>query len=70
MHQTQGGRAQRRLMCGSSGWPADPTLQPPMSFLGGDALQEAAEWNMRPGAGGDRAPWPAITWLGLPAKTW
>jgi hypothetical protein len=28
-----------------------------MSFLGGDALQEAIEWNPRPGVGGGRAPW-------------
>jgi hypothetical protein len=57
---------QRPLTCGPSGWPAGqtpwlagPTLQPPMSFLGGDALQEAVEWNPRPGVSGGRAPWPA-----------
>jgi hypothetical protein len=53
---------QRPLMCGPSGWPvgqtpwlAGPTLQPPVSFLGGDALQEAVEWNLRLGVGGGRA---------------
>jgi hypothetical protein len=53
-------------MCGPSGWPAHrtpwpagPTLQPPMSFLSGDSLQEVVEWNSRPGVGGGRAPWPA-----------
>jgi hypothetical protein len=57
---------QRPLMCGPSGWPAgqtpwsdDPTLQPPMSFLGCDALQEVVERNLRPGVGGGHAPWPA-----------
>jgi hypothetical protein len=34
-----------------------PTLQSPMSFLGGDALQEAVEWNPRPGVGGGHAWW-------------
>jgi hypothetical protein len=59
MHLTRGGHVQRPLMCGPSGWLAAPTLQPPMSFLGGDALQEVVEWNPRPGVGGGRAPWPA-----------
>jgi hypothetical protein len=27
-----------------------------MSFLGGDALQEAVEWNPRPGVSGGRFP--------------
>jgi hypothetical protein len=54
----QRGHVQRPLMCGPSGWPVDPTLQPPMSFLGGDALQEAVEWNLRPGVSGGRDPWP------------
>jgi hypothetical protein len=36
-----------------------PTLWPPMSFLGGDALQEVVEWNPRPGVGDDYAPWSA-----------
>jgi hypothetical protein len=36
-----------------------PHLQLPMSFLGGDALQEAVEGNPRPGVGGGSAPWPA-----------
>jgi hypothetical protein len=49
---------QRPLMCRPSGWPADQTLQPPMSFLGGDALQDAVKWNPRPGVGGGCAPWP------------
>jgi hypothetical protein len=54
------------LMCQPSGWPADQTpwpadstLQPPMSFLGGDALQETVEQNPKPGVGGGRAPWSA-----------
>jgi hypothetical protein len=57
---------QRPLTCGPSGWlagqtpwPAGPTLQPPMSFLGGDALNETVEGNPRPGIGGGHAPWPA-----------
>jgi hypothetical protein len=56
---------QRPLTCGPSGWPAgqtpwpaDPTLQSPVSFLGDDALQEVVEWNPRPGVSGERAPWP------------
>jgi hypothetical protein len=32
-------------------------MMPPMSFHGGDALQEAVEGNLRPGVGGSRAPW-------------
>jgi hypothetical protein len=55
IHLTGGGHAQRPLMCGPSGWPAGPTFQPPMSFLGGDALHEAVEWNPRPGVSGGRA---------------
>jgi hypothetical protein len=50
------------LMCGPIGWlpsqtpwPTGPTMQPPMSFLGGDALQEAVEWNPMPGVGGGHA---------------
>jgi hypothetical protein len=53
------------LMCGPSGWPASqtpclvgPTLQPPRSFLGGDAFHEAVEWNLRPGVGAGHTPWP------------
>jgi hypothetical protein len=38
IHLTRGDHVQRPLACGPSGWPAGPTLQPPMSFLGGDAL--------------------------------
>jgi hypothetical protein len=57
MHMTQEGHVQRPLTCGPNGWLAGPTLQPPMSFLGGDALQEAVESNMRPGVGGGCAPW-------------
>jgi hypothetical protein len=30
-------------------------LQPPISFFGGDALQEAVEWNLRPGVSGGYA---------------
>jgi hypothetical protein len=55
---------QRPLMCGPSGWPAgqtpwlaDPTLHLPVSFLGSDTLQEAVEWNQRPGVGGGHASW-------------
>jgi hypothetical protein len=61
-HLTQGGRVQRPLMCGPSGWPAGqtpwsigPTLWPPVSLLGGDALQEAVEWSPRLGVGGGRS---------------
>jgi hypothetical protein len=54
MHLTQGGHVQRLLTCGPSEWPAGPTLQPPMSFLGDDALQEPVEWNLRPGVDGGR----------------
>jgi hypothetical protein len=46
---------QRPLTCGPSGWPVGPTLQPLVSFLGGDALQEVVEWNSRLGVGGGRA---------------
>jgi hypothetical protein len=49
---TRGDCVQRPLMCGPSGWPASPTLKPPVSFLGGDALHEAVEWNPRLGVGG------------------
>jgi hypothetical protein len=49
---------QRPLTCGPSGWPAGPILQPPVSFLGGDALQEAVEWNPRPRVSGGRTLWP------------
>jgi hypothetical protein len=59
MHLTRGGHVPRPLMCGPSGWPVGPTLQPPVSFLGSDALQEAVEWNLRPGVSGGRAPWLA-----------
>jgi hypothetical protein len=48
IHLTRGGRVQRPLTCGPSGWPASPTLQPPMTFVGGDTLQEVVEWNSRP----------------------
>jgi hypothetical protein len=57
---------QRPLTCGPSGWsagqtpwPAGSTLQPPVSFLSGDALQEVVEWNLRPEVYGGHAPWPA-----------
>jgi hypothetical protein len=50
MHLTQGGHVQRPIKCEPSGWmagqsplPAGPTLQPPMSFLVRDALQEVVE---------------------------
>jgi hypothetical protein len=49
---------QRPLTCGPSGWPIVPTLQPPMSFLDGDAVQETVEWNPRPRVGGGHAPRP------------
>jgi hypothetical protein len=29
-------------------------LQPPVSFLGGDAIQEVVEWNLRLGVDGGR----------------
>jgi hypothetical protein len=64
MHLTRGGHVQRPLMCEPSGWsvgqtpwPASPTLQPPVSLLGGDTLQEVVEWIPRPGVSGGRAPW-------------
>jgi hypothetical protein len=70
MHLTQGGRVQRPLTCGPSGWPTsktpwsvNPTLQPPVSFLGGDTLQEVVEWNR--GLESVEAAlhgWPANTW--------
>jgi hypothetical protein len=57
---------QRTLTCGPSGWPTvqtpwpvGPTLQPPVTFLGGDVLQEATEWNKRPGVSGSHTPWLA-----------
>jgi hypothetical protein len=66
MHLTRGGRVQRSLTCGPSGWPAgqtpwlvSPTLQPPVSFLGGVALQEVLEWNSRSRVGGGCASWSA-----------
>jgi hypothetical protein len=57
MHLTRGGHVQRPLTCGPSGWATGPTLQPPVSFLGGDTLQEAVEWNPRPGVSEGRTPW-------------
>jgi hypothetical protein len=59
MRLTRGGCVQRPLMCGPSGWLACPTLQPPMSFLGGDDLREAVEWNLSPRVRGGRTPWLA-----------
>jgi hypothetical protein len=44
---------------GQTSWSADPTLQPPVSFLGDDSLQEAVEGGRRPGVGGGHAPWLA-----------
>jgi hypothetical protein len=62
VHLTRGVYVQRPLMCGPSGWPAgqtlwptDPTLQLLVSFRGGDALQEAVEWNSRLGGSGGHA---------------
>jgi hypothetical protein len=43
------------LTCVPSGWLAGPTLEHPVSFLGGNALQEAVEWIPRPRVGGGRA---------------
>jgi hypothetical protein len=43
------------LTCGPSEWPVGPTLQPHMSFLDGEALQEAVEWNPMPGVSGGHA---------------
>jgi hypothetical protein len=45
------------LSAGQTPWLVGPTLQPPMSFIRSDALQEAVEWNPRPVVGGGRAPW-------------
>jgi hypothetical protein len=66
MHLTRGSHLQRPLMCGPSGWPASqtlwsagPTLQPPVSLLGGDTLQEAVEWNLTPRVSVGHTPWPA-----------
>jgi hypothetical protein len=42
-------------VAGQTPWLASPTLQPPVSFLGGDTLQEVVEWNLRPGVSGGRA---------------
>jgi hypothetical protein len=63
------------LTCGPSAWPAGqtpwlagPTLQPPMSFLGGDTLQEALEWNLRLGVSGGHDPWPAGHVARLPGQ--
>jgi hypothetical protein len=39
-------------------WPASTTLQPPVCFHGGDAIQEAVERNLRPRVGGGHGPWP------------
>jgi hypothetical protein len=57
---------QRPLTCGPSGylvgitpWSAGPTLQPPSSFLGSDALQEVVERNLRSRVGGGRTPFLA-----------
>jgi hypothetical protein len=36
-------------------WVAGPTLQPPVSFLGDEALQEVVEGNPWPGVDGGRA---------------
>jgi hypothetical protein len=62
IHLRRGGHVQTPLTCGPSGWlagqtpwPTGPTLQPPMSLLDGDALQEAVKWNLRPGVSGGRA---------------
>jgi hypothetical protein len=62
IHLTREGCVQRPQTCGPSGWPAgqtpwpvSPILQPPVSFLGGEALQEEVEWNQRHGVGGRRA---------------
>jgi hypothetical protein len=68
---------QRSLTCGPSGWPAGqtpwligPTLQPPVSFLGGVALQEVLEWNSRPRVSGGCASWSAGHVASRPANTW
>jgi hypothetical protein len=64
MHLTCGGHVQRPLTCGPNGWltdqtpwPVSPTLQPPVTFLGGDAFQEPVEWNSRLKVGGGHAQW-------------
>jgi hypothetical protein len=45
--------------CHPGNAPTGPTLQPSVSFLGGDALQDAVEWNPSPEIDGGRAAWPA-----------
>jgi hypothetical protein len=66
IHLTRGGHVQRQLTSEPSGWPASqspwpagPGLQPPMIFLGGDAIQEAVKWSLRPRVSGHRASWLA-----------
>jgi hypothetical protein len=60
MHLTRGDRVQRPLTCGPIGWPVGrPHFAASRELLGGEALQEAKEWNPRPGVGGGHAPWPA-----------
>jgi hypothetical protein len=46
-------------VAGQTLWLACPTLQPHVSFLGGDTLQEEVGWNPRPAVGGGHAPWLA-----------
>jgi hypothetical protein len=46
-------------LAGQTPWPDGPILQPLMSFLGGESLQAAVEWNSRPEVGGGRMARPA-----------
>jgi hypothetical protein len=51
---------QRPLTSGPRGWPADPTLQPLMSWLHRDTLQGVVEGNHKLKVGGGRTPWPVV----------
>jgi hypothetical protein len=50
---------QRPLTSGPMGWPAGPTLQPLMSWLHNDTLQEAVEGNPKLKVSVDQTSWPA-----------
>jgi hypothetical protein len=49
---------QRSLTRGPGGWPVGPTLQPLLSRLHGDTLQEAVTGNLKPKVSGGQTPWP------------
>jgi hypothetical protein len=64
MYLTRGGSVQRPLTSGPRGWPvgqtpllANPTLQPLMSQLHDDTLQEMVTGNLKPKVSGGRTPW-------------